>query len=198
MAMATLPTKYLRTSYLMIRYLLLLVFFLAAAGSGAEETTIYRSKNDQGATVFSDRAEDNSEAVELRQSTTYSPAKYAREYEGFSPAEKDQTASRFRYSQLTVVSPAADEVIRDNTGNIAVSVQLEPGPVPGHQVQLLMDGKVIQTLLNSGDVSLANVDRGTHQLQLQVIDSKTDKVIQSSNTSKFTLHRFSAKHRSSN
>lgn len=86
---------------------------------------------------------------------------------------------------LSVASPSDNEFIRDNTGTVTISgitKNLQPGMNP----VLLMDGNVIAKGYNPS-VTLTNVDRGTHTIQIKATD-RYGKVY-ASKTVSFTLQR---------
>ncbi len=93
------------------------------------------------------------------------------------------------YEMLQVVSPADDSEVRENAGNVAVSVAVNPELRPGNRVQLEMDGKVIRTTTTT-KINLTEVDRGSHVLRAHIIDDRGDRLI-SSEPSVFHLSRYS-------
>lgn len=96
------------------------------------------------------------------------------------------------YDSLQVTSPKHDLAIRENSGNILISVSLSPelSSQHGHALEILMDGQV---LANSGPtfIDLENVDRGTHNLTARVIDEQGRTLITSEPVS-FHMLRYSA------
>jgi hypothetical protein len=73
------------------------------------------------------------------------------------------------YDAVRIVSPAEDETVHDNSGNVAVTVSVSP-PLDvkaGDRILLLLDGRAVA----SGGMTrfeLKGVERGTHDLQAQV------------------------------
>jgi hypothetical protein len=91
------------------------------------------------------------------------------------------------YEDFKVTSPTNDATIRDNGGNVRVSLSLTPGLQSGHSIEVMMDGKAIGSG-NSTSVTLTEVDRGTHTVQAAIKDSD-GKEITRSNSVIFHLKR---------
>lgn len=95
------------------------------------------------------------------------------------------------YQTITITAPAADANLRSNSGNVTLSISLQPGLVPGDQVRFFLDGKPVGTVTGTS-LSLTNIDRGTHTLAAVVLDGAGKPRI-SSNTSSFSIQRFAPK-----
>lgn len=93
------------------------------------------------------------------------------------------------YLAIAITEPAEDDTVRDNGGNLLVSVKLEP-PLQkafGHRLQLLLDGEVHATAEGS-NFALTELDRGTHILQASAVD-QDGEVLATSPPVRFHLHR---------
>ncbi|QGZ29436.1 DUF4124 domain-containing protein [Stutzerimonas stutzeri] len=96
----------------------------------------------------------------------------------------------FVYPQLAITQPEADATIRNNAGAVSVSVSSDPGLLPGHLYRLLLDGSPIAPDGSEPAFDLQNIDRGSHQLVVQVIDDQ-GQALQSSPPRTFHLLRTS-------
>ena len=74
------------------------------------------------------------------------------------------------YAQALIVSPANESAVRSNAGNLTVRARVDPPLREGHRLQLLLDGVPPVAAGRGPSFELENIDRGTHSLQLQVID----------------------------
>src|SRR3972149_3615342 len=114
-----------------MRIFILLILTVFNPGVTAE--TVYRSADEDGNTIYSDKPTPGAEEIHVEDAQaidqpdagpfTYTPPKQA-------PASQ--------YTAITITSPENDASIRDNTGNIIVSVTLEPGLSPGLGDQLAL------------------------------------------------------------
>lgn len=80
------------------------------------------------------------------------------------------------YERLDIIQPAPDTTIRDNAGALSISVSSEPSLHPGHQYRALLDGVPVGSPGNSATLSIPHVDRGTHQLVVEIIDAYGESV----------------------
>jgi len=148
------------------------------------QAEIYRWVDEQtGAVVYSDQPGKNAKPVKIRGSSHYDSRAVAQ-----SQVPKEQNTPPL-YSSLTIITPTNDSTVRDNTGNVPVSLGLSPTLQKGHSVVLTFDGADIP--LPSTRFIIKDVERGTHKLIAKVMD-KDGKVLISSKVSQFHMKRHSA------
>lgn len=142
-----------------------LLLTLALPASAA----IYSYIDAEGNRVFTDRPGGRAaEQVETRPANSMDaqppppPKQAVRVLEAATPG----------YALLDIVQPAPDATIRNNAGELTVSVTSDPALHPGHQYRLLLDGAPFGAPGESPVLVLQNVDRGSHQLLVEVIDSQ--------------------------
>lgn len=167
------------------------------AAESTQETgksKVYKTTDERGRPVFTDQAPAGSQEVEIDEPMTFPADVFAEDYRQFTATKKKERAAKANYRTLTITSPANDETIRNNAGNMEITFNLSPGLKPGHKLQLLMDGAVRQEVRSSEPIALTNVDRGTHTLQLQVVDGESKEVLQSGSEVSFTILRHSILH----
>lgn len=129
---------------------------------------IYSYIDEHGNRVFTDRPGTRAaEKVQPKPSNTMPSVRVQTTPPRQAPAEKSVAL----YQQLEVLQPAPDATIRDNAGTLVVSVHSEPPLQPGHEYRLLLDGAPAATG-SEAVLGVDNVDRGTHQLAVQIIDSQ--------------------------
>ncbi|WP_257297336.1 DUF4124 domain-containing protein [Endozoicomonas sp. YOMI1] len=143
--------------------------------------TIYKTVDQDGNVIFTDSrpAHQPSEEVKLRPLTPMSPAPRSNP-DSSKPAQK---ASRESYSRLQIIKPANNATVR-NQGNFTVTIATAPKILEGHKVRLLLDGELVGEPRRNLTFELKNVERGTHNLTVEIIDNQA-KVIQSSSN---TIH----------
>jgi hypothetical protein len=95
-----------------------------------------------------------------------------------------------RYQVLRILVPQPDATVRDNAGNLIVSVNSEPALFPGHSYRLLLDGNEVGQAGRSPVFPLENIDRGTHQLAVEIIDQQ-GRIIERTPSQPFHLLRIS-------
>lgn len=187
---------------LALSLLFILGWSAVAADAGTTGSTpdnasnkVYKTTDDHGRPVFTDRASEGAQEVEVDKPMTFPAREFAEDYRQFTPlSDDDEAPSGPPYGTMAITSPTNDEAIRNNAGNMEVTFRLSPGLKQGHELRLLMDGAVVQNVASSEPIALTNVDRGTHTLQLEVVNRQSGKSLQTSDTVTFTILRHSIQH----
>jgi hypothetical protein len=144
---------------------LLLCLLLAGLPAVAQ---VYTYVDADGNRVFTDRpASDNAERVELPQTNNMSMPASAPPAPAAAPP-----APAPSYRMLRILLPLPDATIRDNAGNLIVTASSEPALHGGHRFRLLLDGQARGEGGRSPVFALENIDRGTHQLAVEIIDAQ--------------------------
>ncbi len=97
------------------------------------------------------------------------------------------------YTRAEILSPADDAAVRSNAGTLTVLVRVDPQMQDGHRLQLLLDGVPSATAARNSEFHLENINRGTHGLQLQIVDD-TGRVLFTGSPVRFHLLRHSRLH----
>ncbi|MFQ5642073.1 MAG: DUF4124 domain-containing protein [Thiogranum sp.] len=149
------------------------------------QAAVYKSVDAQGNVVYTDEPTGNGKPVDLPPLSTIPPPKYTLS----KPSVQSDTPDA-GYKQLSIASPTADETLRDNTGAVPVSAAIEPAlnVTAGHLFQFYLDGQTQGEPTASARIVLANVDRGTHNVSVAVIDAEGKEVMRSDPVP-FHLHR---------
>ncbi len=151
---------------------------------------VYMEKDAQGNITFTDRpSSEKAQPVEVSPPSIYQapPAP--------PPARKPspKKAATTRYESVVITTPTDDEAIRSNNGRLTVSISISPKLRPKHMLELYMDGKKVAET-QGYRFELADVDRGTHTLQVHVINAR-GKILISSKPSTVHLLRYAIPHR---
>lgn len=97
-------------------------------------------------------------------------------------AAKQNTAKPlFHYDMLRVLVPEPDATIRSTAGELIVSVTSEPGLQQGHRYRLLLDGQPTAEPGPSPVFALSNIDRGSHNLSVEILDEQGRTVERTAN-----------------
>lgn len=168
--------------------LLTSAFLLGSASLSLAD--IYRWTNDQGEVEYSDTYREGAEKIEVAPiSTIEMPKPAARpDDQGDSDDEAAQPTPPL-YKTLRITWPESDSAFHAGDGNVEVIFESQPELLPGHSYRLTLDGEVM-AITELSSYTLLNVDRGTHQLGLEIINSS--EVIISAPPVTFTIHRPSA------
>ena len=101
-------------------------------------------------------------------------------------ADEENSKPETSYSAVTFVKPDNDEAIRANGGVFPVTVASQPAldAEAGHHYVVLVDGEKHQTS-ESTTFQLENMNRGTHSISVEIVNSKGETLVNSSN---ITIH----------
>jgi hypothetical protein len=154
-----------------MKILTALLVALASSSAWAEE--VYRGVGDDGVPTFSDQAMPGAEPVTVRETSTFTDTTFQQNQKNQLKKRNDDspTPEKIDYS-LLVTSPTDDAAIRDNAGNLNLTISITPSVHSGHRAELLMDGVKVRDVHTSGPVELTNIDRGMHAFNIRVVDKK--------------------------
>ncbi len=162
-----------------------LIFSFSPISSASK---VYVHRNADGVLVFSDTP-DNKDSKEI--TTLSNPIVTKPEDTSIMNQGSSKTAAKVSY-ELNVSQPADKATVRNNSGIVNVSGSITPRFPASHKVRLLLDGQPQGNSMSTPRQTLNNVNRGEHTLQFQLLD-QTGKVIASSPTSTFFMHRNTVK-----
>jgi hypothetical protein len=161
---------------------LILVYFISFSAVYAE--TVYKTVDENGNVIFTDKATDDAEKIEVEDVQTIKQAPMPSG--ASSNSKKNSSSSNELYHAFSIVKPANGEGYRNNAGTVSIQLSLQPSLIRGHSVVIKLDGEQISKG-SSLSATLENVDRGEHTITAQVISSNGKVII--SATSSFTLLR---------
>ena len=150
--------------------ILSLIGFMLAAPLGAQ--VIYKWVDADGQQHFSDVPREGAQEVYIAPPQSYAPTVISTSDQSatVTPGDADQDDPSGGYTDFAITSPSAEETIWNTGGTISVSLQLQPALTRGHTIRLLLDGRQKQQLgPGVSRIQLTGIDRGTHQLQAQVV-----------------------------
>ena len=158
---------------------------LCALACTAGAQTIYKWVMPDGSIRYSDRPQEDG-AVERQEITIVtsrpeaeaeaSPSASNPDPDGDEDVEEGRAPDTFAgYSSFEITSPAQDQAVRDNGGNVTIQLALEPSLEESHVIELFMN----RTSLGTGrttTITMTNVDRGTHTVQASIRDESGARV----------------------
>ncbi len=163
-----------------------LVVWLALVCTTSVSAEVYRIVDEHGNVTFTNQAISGAEPVQLKPLSVYS-APVVKSAAKISVADPDKAQV---YESVEIISPRPEETVRDNPGNVAVTVSSKPSldSRKGHKYQFFLDGKAVGKPQTAATKTLSNVDRGEHRLEVAVVDAKGRELARSK-TVRFFLHR---------
>ncbi|NLG77928.1 MAG: DUF4124 domain-containing protein [Xanthomonadaceae bacterium] len=153
--------------------LILLAMLAAPALAGAQ--TVWKWVDEQGVTHYSDRPMPGATKMELSVGRTGTVPPSAAPPSPTSSSRTTPTSGP-RYSTIAITSPQPDETIVNTGGVVQVSVALEPALRSGHNLQLYLDGTLVEGALNATSYTLTEVPRGEHTLVAVITDQQGERL----------------------
>lgn len=143
--------------------LVLCLLMLLAQSAFAD---VYTYVDADGNRVFTDQPRRNAKKMDIAPSNEIKAAPR----QGHAPRTPSRPGPLFSYQLLRILAPEPDSTVRDMQGNLNVTVTNDPSLQPSHSYRLLLDGKPFGKTGRSPVFALTNIDRGTHQLSIEIID----------------------------
>lgn len=149
----------------------------------ATSAKVYVWLDENGVLVYSDSPRPGAEEVEIKDPNI------ATGNVDTSILDINPKAIEEKY-QVEISQPADKSTVRDNTGSVYVAGRIKPIFKQGLKIQLLLDNKPYEKPQSHSMFVLRNVERGEHQLKMDLLNDK-GKVIASSKPITFYMHRAS-------
>lgn len=146
-----------------MRYLLI-VLLLTASSTQAQ---IYTYTDDQGNRVFTDRRQGQA-VPSTPTNTMAAPVSQP------APQQRQENAPEapFFYQTLHILSPAAETSVHHAGGELTITVASDPELQPEHRFQAVLNGQAYGEVSAQPVFTLSNIDRGTHQLAVDIVDAE--------------------------
>lgn len=149
----------------------------------AGSTKIYVWRNADGVLVYSDSPKPGAEEVKVNNPNISNSS--------IDTSILDLTPKAIENNyQVEITQPENSATIRDNTGSVYVSGRIKPIFKRGLSIALILDGKPYLKPQNHSIFVLRDIDRGEHQIKMDLLDEK-GKIIASSTPITFYMHRAS-------
>jgi hypothetical protein len=166
-----------------MRTLLLCLLFITQAASAQ----VYTYIDAEGNRVFTDKPRNsNAERVMLAPSNSAQMSQPQPTVRMAPPPAVSKPT--VHYQLLRILVPEPDASIHNGSGDMIVTLNSEPGLLPGHSYRLLLNGEPQGETSRSPVFSLQHVDRGTHQLVAEIIDS-AGLIVERTPAQPFHMHR---------
>ena len=149
------------------RSIFLVLCLFAATAVSAQEA--YRWVDEDGVVHYSDTPVEGAERILIPAPNVAVSRPSTRGTTAAPDADEEEAEQApFRYESIEIVSPRAEETLWNIEGILNVSVALEPGLQPGHQVRAYFDGQMQE--VGGTSFQLQEVWRGVHNIQVEVVD----------------------------
>jgi len=163
-------------------------------GSSSAFAEMYKWLDENGNINYSDvKPHQGVKPLEAPALTSIPPTKVPKKKpKNAQKSPFDANSKPTKYTSLKISSPANEATIRDNNGNIKVSIAITPAlnVKQGHYLKVSIDGVMLPKKLSTSSVNFKDIDRGTHVIRA-LVKNKKGKVLRKSKAVTVYLHRFS-------
>ena len=157
---------------------------------------VYQYVDENGNVVFSDVPREGSFERKLSDPAVIKFKQKTEAKKNESVPQVVEPEEPLDYSKLEIISPKEDAALRENSGNVSVSLSIEPKLQTnfGHYLKISIDGRVLPDKYQTDHLVLNNLDRGSHNI-IAKLYNESGRLLKQSSSIKFHLHRFSARFR---
>ncbi|MBC7003256.1 DUF4124 domain-containing protein [Photobacterium sp. BZF1] len=178
------------TMYRLPHVLAAMLVALAALPTTTPASEIYTWQDEDGTTHFSDKPYPGAERLDIQLPAPAMPLFTKEEptptgLSAIGDPLSDEPA--LPSPSIQINSPADQQTIRDNQGNLTIIASANRKLSQGHSAQLRLNGEVYGRSQAQLTWHLTNIDRGSQTLQVELL--KHGKVIASSKEMTVFLHR---------
>ncbi len=171
-----------------VLFLLTVLPLSAAAG-------VYKWVDEDGNIHYSDRPVEQAEDVQFP--GLFPAAKTPAPSNGSADAPLEESPPDAQggggaYTQLLVLEPEQNQTFRSDQGEVSIALLLEPALQPGHQFRFSLDGSDIPGQFTSTQMVIRQISRGTHTLQVKIVDAEGNPVA-ASNSVNFHMRKASTR-----
>lgn len=142
------------------------VAVLVALPAAAVAELAYKIIGVDGAVIYTDRPVPGAVEIKIPKPSSYAPRELP---VSLQPPEPEPVV-RDAYEDIRITKPEQDATVHLGEGGVDVDVLLEPPLQEGHTLTYAVDGKEAATGLRTTRVSITDLDRGTHHVDVSVRD----------------------------
>ena len=167
-----------------MRYLLLSLLIFSPVASAE----VFKTVNPDGSVTYSDVQTEGSKSI-TPPSLTPTPAVKLPEKK--KPEPEDE-GSPVPYKAFNISSPSANQTIRNNNGDVKVSIDIKPGLQTKfkHSISIFLNGREVASKLTSPAYTVNDVVRGRHSISARLLD-ENGVILKRSNLVFVNVRRFS-------
>jgi len=145
-----------------------LLFF----GQSGYASTVYKSQDNNGKTIYSDQPAPNSQKIILPKTPTsqvpepIAPISTQIPLQTLTPSTRP---AEIKHYQMVMTQPKADTIFTHETNEIEIKLFLEPDLHPSDRIQLKANGKALGGFQESTTFKIQRLPRGQYDLQAFII-----------------------------
>jgi len=140
----------------------------------AAAAEIYKYVDDNGVTHYTDKPPVKGAKPAALPPLQTIPSSESLQSPASTPAKKKKPPIDY---VLAIASPAPEQTFRDTTGEVSVSVSVQPALAEGYGLMYYVDGKAATAEpVGSTGFSLSGLERGSHAIAVALVDPDGEEV----------------------
>ena len=158
---------------------LFLTVVTLAINTALVSAQVYKHVDEAGNVTYSDAPQKKGDQpISLPEPTTIevTPAPKSGTSEGRAKTVRPKAIN---YESVEITSPANDDAIRSNSGDITIQISSTPALQGNHVYAVIVDGNKVHESA-AASVTLTNLDRGSHTALIQIQDENEQTLATSS------------------
>jgi hypothetical protein len=160
----------------MFKCLIALIALFPAATMAA---TVWTWVDEQGRRHYSDQQRPGAVAMEVAGTQTFSGAALRSGARPATPSTEAAATEPVTYTVLDIISPTAQQTLRNIGGNLTVELATYPGLATVHRIDAILDGQRLALGARSLQLTVPNVFRGEHTLQVVIVNEAGQELLRS-------------------
>lgn len=152
-----------------------LAIALALLPLTADAKKVYKVIDENGKVIYTDQAPaegTEAETITLPETNTTPATRAAKPTTQAPTSAAEPTAAAITYKRIEITAPDHQQTIPAGQQTVSVELALTPALAPEHKVQMIFDGSPWGEPAPVTRFVLENLERGEHQLQVEIIDSE--------------------------
>ncbi len=154
--------------------------------ASAAHAEVYRHVDEYGNVTFSDEPIDGGETIDVKPVTTITLPKLETVNQSDQLREIVEEEGAL-YESVSFSRPENNQAFHSGNGNVTFEVASSPGLQQGHKYEVTLDGQPVGQA-TSGRLTVNNIDRGTHEARVHIVD-KNGVLVKTGAPISFTVHR---------
>lgn len=148
-----------------------ILFCLMLAGPAVQADKIYKTEDEQGRTVYTDRpSKTTREQTELPPVNDMSTPEQDSNFEPESDTEQENEDEPIEYG-VQIIQPANETTLTAGERDLQIRVELTPNLQNGHSLAYYLDNELVQQT-PSTQLVIEEIFRGRHSLSVNVVDQR--------------------------
>lgn len=145
-----------------------------------EKKVLYKSVDENGKVTYSDKPSVNSKEMPMSegQSINMKPPKVVF-HSSSRRSDTENNSQASGYSSVSFLQPENDGVIRNNGGMALFVLNVLPKMADVHHIAFYIDGTKVDATISGMNVTVSNVEYGTHTASFAILDNANKLIIKS-------------------